>query len=105
MVVRPTTDGACQVRLQESMLLLPKTCRANFAARKLTSLVDLEQEKMPVAVRPLRWRFRRNPSAAASRAASQEAGRRVPAASRTRGVVRRGYGAGGVRREDAWCCT
>src|SRR5437588_7136326 len=40
MAVRPTTEGACQVRLHESTLLLPKTCRAIFDARKLTSLVD-----------------------------------------------------------------
>src|SRR6478735_3931651 len=52
MVVRPTTEGACQVRLQLSMLLFPNTCRAIFEARKLTSLVDFEQLKMPVAVRP-----------------------------------------------------
>ena len=32
-VVRPTTDGACQVRLQLSTLLLPMTERANFCAR------------------------------------------------------------------------
>lgn len=32
-VVRPTTLGACQVRLQLSMLLLPTTARANFWAR------------------------------------------------------------------------
>ena len=32
-VVRPTTLGACQVRLQESMLLLPRAARANFCAR------------------------------------------------------------------------
>ena len=31
-VVRPTTEGACQVRLQESTLLLPITARANFWA-------------------------------------------------------------------------
>ena len=29
-VARPTTLGACQVRLQLSMLLLPTTTRANF---------------------------------------------------------------------------
>src|SRR5215470_2306776 len=78
MVVRPTTEGACQVRLQLSMLLLPKTDRAIFDARKLTSLVDLEQLKIPVAVRPLRSRLRRNPSAARSTASSHEAGRRLP---------------------------
>ena len=32
-VVRPTTLGACQVRLQLSMLLLPRAARANFCAR------------------------------------------------------------------------
>jgi len=32
-VVRPTTLGACQVRLQLSMLLLPMTDRANRCAR------------------------------------------------------------------------
>jgi hypothetical protein len=31
-VVRPTTLGACHVRLQLSMLLLPMTARANFCA-------------------------------------------------------------------------
>src|SRR5581483_10073172 len=95
MVVRPTTEGACQVRLHESTLLLPKTCRAIFDARKLTSLVDLEQEKIPVAVLPFSCRLRRNPSAARSRASSQEAGRRTPL-SRTRGWVRRGYAPGGM---------
>ena len=30
---RPATLGACQVRLQLSMLLLPMTARANFWAR------------------------------------------------------------------------
>ncbi len=29
-VVRPTTLGACQVRLQLSMLLVPSASRANF---------------------------------------------------------------------------
>ena len=31
-VARPATEGACQVRLQLSMLLLPRTVRANFCA-------------------------------------------------------------------------
>ena len=31
-VVRPTTDGACQVRLQLSMLFDPMTDRASFWA-------------------------------------------------------------------------
>src|ERR1043166_5589123 len=42
---RPTTLGACQVRLQLSMLLLPITARVNFCAAKLTSLVAFEHEK------------------------------------------------------------
>src|SRR5215207_7522814 len=84
IVVRPTTLGACQVRLQLSTLLLPNTDRANFDARKLTSLVDFEQLKIPVAVRPFLDRLRWNPSAARSRASSQLAGRRTPL-SRTRG--------------------
>ena len=32
-VARPTTLGACQVRLQESMLLVPTATRTNFWAR------------------------------------------------------------------------
>jgi hypothetical protein len=47
MVARPATDGACQVLLQLSMLLLPTTARASFWAAKLTSLVAFEQEKQP----------------------------------------------------------
>ena len=43
MVVRPTTEGACQVRLQLSMLLLPITTRANFWEMKFSSLVVFEQ--------------------------------------------------------------
>src|ERR1041384_3026479 len=86
IVVRPTTEGACQVRLQLSMLLLPKTERAIFDARKLTSLVDFEQLTIPVAVGPCWSRLRRKPSAARSRASSQLAGRRRPL-SRTRGCV------------------
>src|SRR4029453_10449075 len=43
IVARPTTLGACQVRLQLSTLLLPITTRANFWAMKFTSLVALEQ--------------------------------------------------------------
>src|SRR5262249_55057717 len=97
MVVRPTTEGACQVRLQLSTLLLPKTARANFDARKFTSLVDFEQLKIPVVCRPWVARLRRNPSAARSRASSQVAGRRTPR-SRTKGWVRRGYEPEAVER-------
>lgn len=46
-VARPATEGACQVRLQLSMLLLPRTTRESFWAAKLTSLVDLLQLKIP----------------------------------------------------------
>ena len=46
-VARPATEGACQVRLQLSMLLLPRTARENFWAAKLTSLVALVQLKIP----------------------------------------------------------
>ena len=52
MVARPATDGACQVLLQLSMLLLPRTVRLNFWAAKLTSLVAFEQLKRPNVVGP-----------------------------------------------------
>ena len=51
-VARPATLGACQVRLQLSMLLLPSTARENFCAAKLTSLVAFEQQKTPKVVGP-----------------------------------------------------
>ena len=51
-VARPTTLGACHVRLQLSMLFVPNAARASFCARKFTSLVDFEQEKMPSASGP-----------------------------------------------------
>ncbi len=51
-VARPTTLGACQVRLQLSILWLRKTTRASFCARKFISFVDLEQLKMPSALDP-----------------------------------------------------
>ena len=50
-VARPATEGACQVRLQLSMLLLPRTTRENFCATKLTSLVAFEQLKIPIGTR------------------------------------------------------
>ena len=52
-VARPTTLGACQVRLQLSMLLQPMTVRTNFWAAKLSSLVVLEQLNIPNACGPL----------------------------------------------------
>ena len=51
-VARPTTEGACQVRLHESMLFVPITALANFWAMKFISLVDFEQEKKPTAGGP-----------------------------------------------------
>ena len=46
-VARPATEGACQVRLQLSMLLLPRTTRESFWAAKLTSLVERLQLNIP----------------------------------------------------------
>ena len=40
------------MRLQESMLLVPITARANFWAMKFISLVDFEQEKKPMELPP-----------------------------------------------------
>ena len=51
-VARPATEGACQVRLQLSMLLLPRTTRESFWAAKLISLVDLLQLKTPNVPEP-----------------------------------------------------
>src|SRR3954471_10337810 len=89
-VARPTTLGACHVRLQLSTLLLPNATLASFPAMKLTSFVALEQLKMPSESGPFVFRFRRNPSAARSSASSQLASRRVPF-SRTSGRVSRAY--------------
>src|SRR5689334_434485 len=49
-VARPTTLGACQVRLQESMLFDPITCRANLPARKFISFDAFEHENIPKEV-------------------------------------------------------
>ena len=51
-VARPATLGACQVRLQLSMLFEPITMRANFCAAKFISLVLFEQLKSPNACGP-----------------------------------------------------
>src|SRR3954462_8420870 len=67
-VARPTTLGACHVRLQLSMLFVPNTTRDSFCARKFTSWVDFEHENVPTELGPLFERFRRNPSAARSSA-------------------------------------
>src|SRR5215207_761377 len=101
-IARPATEGACQVRLQLSMLLLPRTVRENFWAAKLTSLVDLLQLKSPNVLEPCAAPAARSPAAARSSASSQVAGRRMPvrrSPSRTSGVVRRTYSFGtGVPR-------
>src|SRR5258708_1014256 len=94
-VARPTTLGACHVRLQLSMLLLPNATRASLPARKFTSFVAFEQLKIPSEFAPRAARFRRNPSAAASRASFHDALRRTPF-SRTSGCVRRAYDPGAV---------
>ena len=87
-VARPTTEGACQVRLQESMLFVPIATRMNFWAMKFISFVALEHENMPTEPGPLAVTARRNPSAARSSASSQDAGRNRPS-SRTIGWVSR----------------
>src|SRR5258708_23289001 len=61
-VARPATLGACHVRLQLSMLLLPSTVRLNFCAAKLTSLVAFEQLKVPNVVEPCAALAAPNPS-------------------------------------------
>ena len=79
-VARPTTEGACQVRLQESMLFVPMTARANFWAMKFISLVDFEQEKKPTAVGPASLTRRAEPvgsTAPALRPRSPGAARRA----------------------------
>ena len=75
-VARPTTLGACQVRLQLSMQLLPSATLANFCAAKLTSLVAFEQLKIPNVVGPqdamAAWKtFKQVPSCAHGSGCSQ----------------------------------
>src|ERR1700693_2505632 len=67
-VARPATLGACHVRLQLSMLLLPRTVRLNFWAAKLTSLVAFEQLKVPNVVGPWAALAAVNPSTVLARA-------------------------------------
>jgi hypothetical protein len=74
------------VRLQLSTLFVAMTTRANFWARKFSSLVVFEQLKMPKAFGPYFSTERRKPLAVRSRASSQLAGRKWPL-SRTSGVV------------------
>src|SRR5512142_1612881 len=87
-VARPTTLGACQVRLQESMLLVPITWRANFCAKKFISFVAFEHEKIPNERVVWVARARLRPSAAQLSASSHEAGHNFPP-RRMRGVVSR----------------
>src|SRR6266849_10175958 len=77
-IARPATLGACQVRLQLSILLLPITTRANFCATKFISFVAFEQLNIPndwdaplsiALFRPLTVR---------SNASSHVAGRKAP---------------------------
>src|SRR5258708_35195761 len=77
-VARPTTLGACQVRLQLSMLLQPMTARANFCAARFISLVVLQQLKMPNVLLESPARALANPAEAPSSASSQEASHRGP---------------------------
>ena len=84
-VARPTTLGACQVRLQLSTLLECRTTRENFCAAKLSSFVAFEQLKRP-GHRALRPRAFRKPAAARSSASSQLASLSSPP-SRTSGCV------------------
>ena len=63
-VARPTTLGACHVRLQLSMLFVPNATRLSLPARKLTSLVDFEQLNVPSASGPPVFMLRMKPSAA-----------------------------------------
>src|SRR3989304_510669 len=81
---RPATLGAGHVRLQLSMLLLPRTTRANFCAMKFISLVAFEQLKRPNDEPPCRETAASNPRAARAIASSQLARRSAPF-SRTRG--------------------
>src|SRR5690349_20965954 len=87
-VARPTTLGACQVRLQLSMLLVPTATRANFCATKLTSFEAFEHEKIPSAFGPPAATAELMPAAARSSASSHVAGRSTPL-SRTIGSVSR----------------
>src|SRR3954449_3441631 len=87
-VARPTTLGACQVRLQLSMLFVPMTTRVNFWVMKFTSLVALEQLNSPNAFGLPAARTASKPLAARSSASSHVAGRSAPFA-RTIGCVSR----------------
>src|SRR5205823_3348889 len=83
-VARPTTLGACQVRLQLSMLLERSATLENFCAAKLSSLVVFEQLKTPV-IFPASIAARK-PAVARSSASAQLATLSSPP-SRTSGCV------------------
>src|SRR5687767_13411932 len=83
------------------MLLVPNATRASFCARKFTSLVDFEHEKMPSASGPCASMLRRNPSAARSSASGQLAVRSTPC-SRTSGCVSRSYRRPALRFVAMW---
>ena len=72
---------------------MPNATRASFCAAKFTSFVDFEQENIPVEFGPRAAMFRRNPSAAASRATSHDVGVSLPF-TRTIGSVIRTYSRG-----------
>jgi len=59
------------------MLLLPNAARASFDARKFTSLLDFEHEKIPNEVEASAARAAAKPDAARSSASSQLAGRKA----------------------------
>jgi hypothetical protein len=89
-VARPATLGACQVRLQLSMLFEPMTTRANFWAAKFISFVLFEQLKSPNDVGPWRSTTALKPVAARSSASAHDARRSgAPRRSRTSGWVTR----------------
>ena len=88
-VARPTTLGACQVRLQLSMLLLPMTDAGELLREEVHLVGRLRAAEDPERVRsPCRSTASRNPAAARSSASSQVAGRSTPS-SRTSGSVSR----------------
>src|SRR2546422_1955128 len=93
-IARPATLGACQVRLQLSMLLLPITTRVNFCATKFISFVAFEQLNIPNDQPPPSFSAVFRARAVRSRASSHVAGRRepLPCVWRTSGSVNRTYG-------------
>ena len=88
-VARPTTLGACQVRLQLSMLLLPIDDAGELLGDEVHLVRRLRAAEQPERVRAVPVDARRaNPAAARSSASSHVAGRSAPF-SRTSGWVSR----------------